>query len=347
MEPDEEKAGDAPPTSSAPPRCLEVALVPPAFPLLNVGAICHFNSLLQGMASCPAAVRTARDAEIGTYLERTKTGRALRAFLAAAPHPDPGASVRVLAALLADLQERKPDVLKHFGPGQQSACEGLTLLIEMTDEVISEAAPDSDDARAARGAALQEISFRNPFARLFFNRYQDTIICRVCGGMKEIPSETGTAIMTHREQEGAEPKEFALGFGRHAHAVEWDCPACGVRRAAGQVHNLKRVGEIIVMQRDVYKKRAPLGDFPPVFTLPGAVPQRYRRVAVLDHSGSMTSGHYNARALRRFKRADGKFSLGPYRLNDASVLPGTVGDAAGADGLAIGAGTYLVFYHRL
>lgn len=329
--------------------------VPPAFPLKNTGAICHFNAMLQGLASCPAAVRTARDPTHGPYLEKTKTGRALRAFLAAAPHADPGSSARVLAALWADLRDRAPEHAKVFGPGQQSASEGLTLLIQMTDAPVDlpEVDPADHAARAEIGRLRQEETARNPFAELFGSRYKTSTVCERCGVVRDVPNEPAFTIKTFHwlspHGEGQSPIEFMWGMLRYARTVEdKECDACGQRCNAGITSQLSRVGEIIVLQRNVYGERRLIGDFPTTFPLrkPNGKIMEYRRVAVLDHGGSLKGGHFSARGLRKFSEK-GTSTIGPYRLDDAAITPGTVGGPAGDDGLALMPGSYLVFYNRM
>jgi len=352
---------------------LDIYLVPPAFGLRNVGAICHFNSLLQGLSSCPAVVRVARGEADRAYLEKTATGRALRAFFAAEPHPPPDGSVNVLRALLGDLKARRPHAV--FGPGQQSASEGLTYLFDMTD--VEEGIPTLEEARATAratlgisedsvddaarnivGAARSRCAQNNPLSYLFRSRYQVSTHCVACGAMS-CAGAPETAMMLGAQEwpdpkgEGCTPLEFGRLVRRYTHSVDdYLCGSCGARDVAGRSYILRRAAEIVVVWRNIYGTRHVPEDFPPTFEFPAKTPGGripYRRMAVVDHSGSLGGGHYRARALRRFelpKTPEGhvRTALGPYSIDDSSIAPLRT-SAASADGLTLAPGTYLVFYH--
>jgi ubiquitin C-terminal hydrolase len=340
-----------------------------------VGAICHFNSLLQGLSSCPAVIRVARSEADRVHLEKTATGRALRAFFAAAPHPPADGSIEVLRALLGDLKVRHPHAV--FGPGQQSASEGLTYLLDMTD--VEEGVPTLEEARATArttlglpeknqtvedaarnivGAARSRCAQANPLAYLFRSRYQVNTHCVACGAMSSVGIPE-TAMMLGAQDwpepkgEGCTSAEFGNLVKRYAHSVDgYRCGSCGKTGTAGRTHILKRAAEIVVVRRNVYGHRTVPEDFPATFEFPSRTPGGripYRRMAVVDHSGSLSGGHYRARALRRFvmpKSAEGhgRTALGPYSIDDGAVTPLRTSTAS-ADGLTLDPGTYLVFYH--
>src|SRR5271166_3891717 len=98
--------------------CYDATFCPAPFGLNNTSVICHFNSLMQAMASCSSVVRAALTNV--DELSKTGTGTAFCAFMAMVATDKgaktaPDSEIRrqsglVLNALVKDLQERKPKV---------------------------------------------------------------------------------------------------------------------------------------------------------------------------------------------------------------------------------------------
>lgn len=294
-------------------------LVPEGFGLNNTGVICYFNSLLQLLASCPALTRallTGRHAS-------TSTGRALTEFFRAfgrkkGSSPSEGVellSSRVLAALVKDLRQRRPN--SEFGAGQQSASEALVLLLEMADPP---------------GGGEQE-----SLSDLFYHRYRCELHCPRC---KRVVS-TETDVSVHLElfhMDAAWPRT-AAGFSEavrehRARVEDYLCEKCGRRGAVTRVYRLSLVPDILVCVFNVYveyggfRRARP---FPPLLAFPaadGGDPLIFRLVAQVEHAGGLSGGHYWARGLRAGGRV--------FMLNDTGVSPSS---------FACTDNTYLVAYH--
>jgi ubiquitin C-terminal hydrolase len=302
---------------------------PPEFGLHNTGAICYLNSLLQALIGATAFVRGVlrhRD-----FMARTATGRAVYDFvwhaapdarrrLGAGPPFDGSARVEtksapVLHALVADLCARKPGT--GFGPGQQSASECLVLLLDMLSP--AEMRPDE----------------RNPVADMFATRYQATITCDACGRRVSSESDVGVQreMFSAAAARAATPEEFAAAVRHEALPLEdYKCDACGVVSPhATREYTLKMVSEVFVALLDAYPDPWRRGTraagqrayFPQRFELPGrgTQPIRYAQVGQVQHSGTLSGGHYVATALR----AGGRVAL----FNDSTVAPGAFGPAPG------------------
>lgn len=146
------------------------------FALNNPGSICHFNSLLQALASCPSLIKAVLNNQ--DYLEKTATGKAFANFVKAMASEkgaknkaDEGInflSYTVLGALMKDLRNRRPSV--KFGSNQESASEGLVLLLDMMEP------PREDDEKYEE----------SPISQLFQRR---TVILRKCTECKKITSK--------------------------------------------------------------------------------------------------------------------------------------------------------------
>ena len=342
------------------------ALVPEPFGLYNTGVICHFNALLQALVGCSSVVRAALRHR--GYLARTRTGRAFHDFFwAAAPGGRPPGSdpfeagveqgfrsARLLAALVADLRARRPTF--HYGPSQESASEGLVLLLDMLD------------APARRGSPPEE----NPIARLFYHRYVATVYCLECRAA--VSEELDVAVqfnLFHFDslpRPPATPEEFGDLIRGHVSPLEgYLCERCGARGRGIRRYRLRMVPEVLVCLFNLYggAGRAPRGGaaapcrhtrgtassircstssrssgaaargagryFPARFPLPGAGGGAlwYRWIAQIEHGGSLLGGHYVTAALR----AGGR----PFRFDDDAFVPT---DRAGP-----APNVYIVLYH--
>jgi ubiquitin C-terminal hydrolase len=305
------------------------AFAPAAFGLINTGVICYINAFLQALAGCTAFTRAVLDN--AAYLGATRTGAAVLAFVRAyaAPagahaHAAPGApqhSAAVLAALAADLAERRPAV--RFGARQECASEALVHLLDMLEPPAPPGAPPEE----------------SPVTRLFSHRFRCDLRC--CGCKQTVSAETDTSVvfnLFHLDQQHPwpdTPAAFSKAVRLHVSVSEgYACPNCQRATQAFRVYNLSMVPELILCVFNLFDlwgggaRRARY--FPPGLEFPALDGGKlvFRLVGQVEHAGSQEGGHYWARGLR----AGGQVFL----LNDTSAVPSA---------FAPSSNTFLVAYH--
>ncbi|GFR88348.1 ubiquitin carboxyl-terminal hydrolase 36/42 [Elysia marginata] len=296
------------PTAPDEPETYDPDFVPRHFGLNNAGVICHLNSLLQGIVGCSAVVRAAVASR--GYLGKTATGRAFYDFIwEAVPASRPSGegpfvagvaledrSAEVLHALVADLRNRRPRF--RYGPGQESASEGLALLLDML-------------------TAPELVCEENPIARLFYHRYQAVVYCKNC--KKSVSEELDVAVQFNLfhfdglQKKPCTPTEFGEMLRSQVSFLEnYRCGECGQKAGGFRHYQLRMVPEVLVALFNVYHRRQARYT-PTRVRFPGLKGAQliYRQVAQIEQFGSLAGGHYSARGLR----ADGKV----YRLNDSSA----------------------------
>lgn len=351
--------------------------VPPPFGLANTGAICHFNALLQGLAACPGFTDTV--AANRAYMAQTQTGRALynyaRAVQAASPaaaapgfEVDCSHSSRILQAMVADLQVRRPKT--RFGFGMEGASEGLTLLMDMIEPASAPSRRDATgaaepgvwhDAEASAGQGA------NPVANLFMMRVIDRVWCERChaAGRRgpEVPGDQRPGVVSYRVDVQysynffqhsavvAAPHTFAQNLlAHHSEVEDYKCEVCarageasgaGAPEGPGRIFRSYRMARVPPVLPVVFNQYARPSQhyFPSSFQLKSSSNTLlvYRVVAQLEHSGSAQGGHYWARALRSPQtRARGEPNV-PHVLNDMSCS--SIGS------LGPNPAVYIVLYH--
>ena len=333
-------------------------VVPEPFGLQNTGVICYFNSLLQALASCSAVARAVRAhrADLG----RSRTGAALCEFVDGyvgadgarrAPAPNiGGASARLLAALSADLKERRPRV--RFAAGQEDAAEGLVHLLDMLDAPQAPSVPGELEAPGTPQAQGANARPTNAVAALFHSRTQCTVECLRCRHKTAPTADTAYIVEAHHMDllpaPPATAAEFAAALHTHTLPVsDYRCEKCGTPAAqpaaapgavtAHRRYDLVMASEIIACTFNRYAGRGRPRPVPPRIEFPGAggaPPLVYELVAQVEHAGALSGGHYWARARRASSGTPGGTPSTPggtpstpgapsavYELNDSSAAP--------------------------
>jgi len=293
-------------------------LAPAPFGLNNTGSICYLNGFLQALVSCTAFTRAVLGHQ--DYLSRTPTGATMCRFVAAALAPTPEAdSAAVLHALVADLRARRPQV--RFGAGQESASEALIHILDMME-------PEPEP-----GVAPDE----SPITRLFAHRFRCVTVCRRCGHRSA--TLTDHAVNFNLFHLDAAPPtsaaEFSVALRRQLSETSGHrCPACADSPGpAVRLYTLAMVPEILFCMFNLYDEYGGAHHarfFPARFGIPAldGGELEFRLVAQVEHSGSLSGGHYWARALRAGDQV--------YQLNDTGVMPAKFAPTAN---------TYISVYH--
>lgn len=318
------------------------SLAPAGFGLNNTGAICYLNSFLQTLASCTAFTAAVLNNE--EYLLRTRTGLAMLNFVRAyAQGTDPSDlahhSARILAALTTDLRERRPHV--RFGGGQESASEALAHILDMMEpagqpfERKEQAAAEEAEDKPTAAAYSRE----SPITRLFLHRFRCDLHCRKC--QKVVSSKTDHMVvfnLFHMDQLRifpATPDAFSRALLRHVVKTEdYVCEYCKEQVAAIRAYALTMIPEILFCTFNLYDGFGGGGHRTRYFPLEISFPAAdggllvFRLVGQIEHSGSLSGGHYWAHALRAGGRV--------LALNDLGVSPSS---------FAPRPNTYIIAYH--
>ena len=331
-------------TTTDEPETYDPGYVPQRFGLNNTGVICHLNSLLQGLVGCSAVVRATlanRD-----YLAKTATGRAFHDFIhtavpaarlpGSAPFEGGAAlencSAAVLRALTTDLRSRRPHF--RYGPSQESASEGLVLLLDMMDDPNPEPLGVEVDEKTGAEKVIYE---ENPVARLFYHRYQAIVYCKNC--KVSVSEELDVAVqfnLFHYDglrKKPRTPAEFGEMLRSQVSFLEdYRCDKCGEKAGGFRHYLLRMIPEVLVTVFNLYQdRRGRVTRYAPSrvpFPGIGGSQLIYRQVAQVEQFGTRAGGHYIARGLR----ADGKV----YQLDDASANQSAFGPTPNV---------YMVFYH--
>lgn len=258
--------------------------VPRPFGLLNTGALCWCNSLLQMMLGISSLnqVLIEHEAEFA-YNSFAKTYiNIVRSALADTPLPNAGAQ------LLAEIMRADKGIT--LGTGQECADEALTLFINKFDS------PRID--------------------KLFSNVYELTIDCVGCGRRTSTTRDQAyriplfTPVILETEQ------QFCTYIRAHpSEHDEFKCK-CGYKMTHFmRGEKLKMLREVVVIIFNKFQSKHNRW-FPERLQFPArdGTTLRYKLTGKIEHAGNQFGGHYWAHSLRE---ADW------YALNDTSVGPGT------------------------
>lgn len=259
------------------------------FGLVNNGAMCWLNSLMQVILSLPAVKSTVRKC-VAEGPNKYPVMAALDKFLAAA-EINSGAAMDA-TPVLTELMRACPG----FGGRQEDAAEGLMLLLDKMHPDVS---------------------------RLFESVYRMDIYCDSCRDVmrpnvgQQAHNETMIYVPIERnfvtiDTSGNPFEQFLAGHMSRLDA--WPCPKCGVvsdeNHAAMRIARLIKRPEILVVAFNKYdlKWRGP--EYGQNIELKNASPElgfraaqmdgdgdscraKYSLTGVIRHYGGHESGHYN------------------------------------------------------
>jgi len=266
----------------------------PSFGLPNVGSICHFNSLYQSFMSCTSLIEKMPDNKMGSgMLKCLKDNNSIQ-----------------LSDFLRKSVEARKDIVK-FTYGQQSASEGLVLMLEQLGSQI-------------------EILFRN--------RTMKTIFCQNCSFGKPTPIPVSTMkseefiLDIHNTYSGSIEDYVNFLISNEDTIQDYRCPKCESSKQKIIKSRLVMIPEILIFltkkydnYRNVLETKTKFTEFLNIKKI------KYMAVAYIQHTGSLSGGHYYAVCLR--KSGD---RLQWMTLNDGSVS---------ATDFSPDKNTYMIFYH--
>lgn len=288
----------------------EYALRP--FGLNNTGVICYFNSMLQCLLSCTSVVETfQQNKELQT---RNPLCAVFWSMICKAQDENDAVqnmSPVVWSALIARMRASGKR-FGNFGSGQEDANEGMTIFIDELDS------PEIE--------------------QLFEHRYRTTLECAECGhkhkltGGNDISGDVSIWTEFHLKEVKAAGGDLQQMIVKPTcEPIDgFACPKCKHKGEKSQTMRLSMTPEIMVIMLKKYKSKWAV-DAPEIIEIPShnTAPFRYRLVALSEHSGSESGGHYWANALR----SDEKY----YNLNDTGV--------SAIPQLKTTQASYMIWYH--
>jgi ubiquitin C-terminal hydrolase len=254
----------------------------PAFGLPNLGNTCYFNSILQGLISCPKFNQTILE---NKDLLKSRTAVAMYNFVHAAINGSVPDTRMVKDALVADLKNTSDPMQLRFAQhsAQECAYESYTFLIDKIN------CP--------------------PVSSLFTCRITNTITCTSCKH-QIVHRELVTHCRLNPTLPTVKPSFIVRLLTNQEKLADYKCDKCGKCTC---ISNAKytMVPEIIVIITPKYLDGI-VDDLPLEIKIPNLdnKPMVYKVVANVEHAGNRFGGHYWCRA----EREDGL-----YELNDSSV----------------------------
>lgn len=284
------------------------------FGLNNTGVICYFNSMLQCLISCTSVLEKF-DTTPGLQTRNALCAAFWKLITTARTNPADAHSMSpVVWSALITRMKASGKTFKNFGSGQEDVNEGLTLFVDELD------APEIE--------------------QLFEHRYRTVITCGKCGNKHKIAADniiTGdiklctTFHFDEVKKAGGDLQQMIIKQSRDD-LDGFACAVCKDRSPKTESVRLSMTPEILVITLKKYDGKWAI-DAPETITIPsnGDSPFQYRLVALSDHSGGQSGGHYWAHA----RRADDKC----YVLNDTNVSP--------INRLQSSLATYMIWYHAV
>lgn len=284
------------------------------FGLINTGVICYMNSLLQALVSCTAFNRAVLENE--EYMHKTKIGTVLFEFIICAtknPKETGGFSQKIVTTLVEELKVRHPNM--DYGRGQDCASEGFRLILELLN---GPEIPLNDEVSV------------NPVSKIFQSKYKTSISCEKCDHKLESMEYRNQHII-HKYDNLA--RDILINIDIPA---DYKCDKCNEAGCSKRIVAITRIPEILVITDAVilacrmFHQPTTVNPTPPGFVFNGLHDIiKYTKIAQVEQSGSLNSGHYISKGIRQ--------NLETYLFNDQSVSK--------IDGLEPTPNTFLTFYH--
>lgn len=283
-------------------------LVPLPFGFRNMGATCYFNSLLQALLSCTSVTEVFLDTGSAEEYAKNPVSEVYCEIINAMFSKDQKISTlapKLWKRVFQYASKRKDNI--KFSSGQQDANEGFHMFIDSIDK-------------------LSEIQ------QLFNHRYESKIKCEEC--KKWVSVKKNEYYVFDVEPESKNSIQDMLTCYTSSVDADYKCPDCGVKKERLRIDRLTMVPEILIVLSKKYDARGRklnvVTDFPKELYFKGRSGKLvYEAVAQVEHSGTMSGGHYWAVCRRRG---------GWFILNDMGVQPGKFGPTVN---------TYMVFYHKI
>lgn len=295
------------------------SFIPNGQGLINLGATCYFNSLLQCILSCPSIYKVLNDNIDKEHVKSNSLAMKLMLLWETALK---GESIyQICVPVWRDIIQisQKQNNRIRMDNGQQDAHEGLMMFLDAME-------------------TIPEVQ------RLFKHRHRIQIMCEHCNScvsdtrgenfvfevQADLKSEQIDKFKTVDEYYNTSMplNEFLRKQNGYVDS-NYACPKCGRKGEKFKTTTLTMIPEILPVLIKKYGNKV-LTPFPAKLEFLAKGGQKkyvYKLVAQSEHSGSMSGGHYWAIGLRQ---------NGWMVLNDSNANPGNAGPTEN---------TYIVFYH--
>jgi ubiquitin C-terminal hydrolase len=257
---------------------------------INIGAICHFNSILQCLTSCTSLTKLFYEHE-----EIRNHNNLTRVYYQYLTSPDKQKwSAVIWNCLITSLKN------KSFGSNQEDASETLHHIIDVFN--------------------------RPEITSVFEHRSRYIVECENCKKTSEQPADENIVFNISLEDTKVYGTQLSKLLSKDLSELDADfkCPTCEVKGKCRRYRRLTMASDVIIILFRKYANKWNI-DIPSTLELGNF---RYELIGICDHSGTMSSGHYTAKVLKR----NGKFLL-----NDTSVAP--------TNEIKSSTDTYLAVYH--
>lgn len=249
------------------------AISPDTYGLINIGAICWFNSLIQSLMSVPRFIDTVRAesecmrdnivlAEFGRFLRTIEQPRAVR---------DASPILGSLISLVGD-----------FGRRQEDAHEGFHLLLDKMSPKVE---------------------------KIFESLWRVDLYCDLCKNIVSRPDNLEKMIQVIMERNfipvnvSGDPFEQFLS-GHMTFLEGYKCPKCLLVGKAMRIARLAMPPDVLVVSFNKYMGKWASPQYGANITVNYMTSPKTTRVAkyelmaVIRHMGNMHGGHYNATGIR-------------------------------------------------
>lgn len=286
--------------------------VPQVFSLQNNSVLCYLNSLIQSLLSCPSFTEyliSNRD----VYIEKkNEQGQIIQSFNKIVDEYLKLYEKHLFKNSGSKFQHPKTDnafpILRELNNLRRVSGSKYHLSLNRQEDIHE-------------GLTLILDSIGGDVENLFHCRYRCELKCRACG-KRSFPGNDPNHIEppeifidlseeNPHIQDNLNTKEQIENYIKRNIQIpeDYKCENCGavnttdpktgeVEENIIQIYSLARLSEIIVLLFKKYKKKRTIY-FPPILEFKAMTGNlKYRIVSQVEHSGSMSGGHYIAKCLR-------------------------------------------------